>query len=69
MSSESTAFGELLALSDQLTANIHLHHTDDGEKGGDTGQKIVSLLCPTGLDFLVSWIAFMRMGYGVVFVA
>lgn len=32
-------------------------------------EKIVSLLCPTGLDFLLTWIAGMRLGYGVVFVA
>lgn len=32
-------------------------------------EKIISLLCPTGLDFLLTWIAGMRLGYGVVFVA
>ncbi|WRT66055.1 uncharacterized protein IL334_003007 [Kwoniella shivajii] len=31
--------------------------------------RIVSLLCPTGIEFLISWIALMRMGYGVVFIA
>ena len=31
--------------------------------------KMVSILFPTGLEFLVIWITLMRMGYGVVLVA
>lgn len=32
-------------------------------------EGVVSMLCPTGIDFLVAWIALMQMGYGVVFTA
>lgn len=31
--------------------------------------RMVSILFPTGLDFLVIWITLMRMGYGVVLIA
>ena len=31
--------------------------------------KMISILFPTGLEFLVIWITLMRMGYGVVLVA
>jgi len=31
--------------------------------------KIISILFPTGLEFLVIWITLMRMGYGVVLIA
>lgn len=29
----------------------------------------MSLLCPTGPTFLITWLALMRMGYAVVLVA
>lgn len=32
-------------------------------------QRIVSLLCPTNIDFLVAWIACMGLEIGVVFIA
>jgi len=31
--------------------------------------KMVSILFPTGLEFLIIWITLMRMGYGVVLIA
>jgi hypothetical protein len=31
--------------------------------------KMISILFPTGLEFLVIWITLMRMGYGVVSIA
>jgi hypothetical protein len=31
--------------------------------------KTISILFPTGLEFLVIWITLMRMGYGVVLIA
>jgi len=31
--------------------------------------KMISILFPTGLEFLVIWITLMRMGYGVVLIA
>jgi hypothetical protein len=57
------AFIELLslaALMEKLLAKSGVPRSQEG---------VVSLLCPTGLDFLVGWIALMRMGYGVVFTA
>lgn len=31
--------------------------------------RMMSILFPTGLDFLIIWITLMRMGHGVVLVA
>jgi hypothetical protein len=31
--------------------------------------KMVSILFPTGIEFLIIWITLMRMGYGVVLIA
>lgn len=60
------AYVELLDRSTAVAARL----IDSGIPFNDTQEeKIVSLLCPTGLDFLLAWIALMRMGYGVVFVA
>ncbi|KAJ9108879.1 hypothetical protein QFC21_000199 [Naganishia friedmannii] len=39
------------------------------EKSAGTEQPVVSLLAPTGLDFLVAWVACMGLGYGVAFIA
>jgi acyl-CoA synthetase (AMP-forming)/AMP-acid ligase II len=41
------------------------------EQGVDIVQEdaTIAMLCPTGLEFLVTWITLMRMGYGVVLVA
>ena len=62
-----SAFTELLASSDRLAAANFARTLGNGRR--DDGTCIVSLLCPTGLDFLLAWIALMRMGLGVVFVA
>ena len=41
-----------------------------GIKPNESGDdRAISLLCPTGLDFLLAWLGLMRMGYGVVFIA
>jgi acyl-CoA synthetase (AMP-forming)/AMP-acid ligase II len=59
------AFTQLLALSEVVASNL----LDCGIPilHGETG--VVSLICPTGLEFLLAWLALMRMGYGVVFIA
>ncbi|KAK8849366.1 hypothetical protein IAR55_004698 [Kwoniella newhampshirensis] len=59
------SFTELLTLSNEVTVGLK----ESGIKAGQGGNNIVSLLCPTGLDFLLAWIALMRMGCGVVFIA
>ncbi|WVR04200.1 hypothetical protein IAU60_001200 [Kwoniella sp. DSM 27419] len=58
------SYPELLRLSAQAAAQLN----QAGVKP-TTQNDIISLLCPTGLDFLVAWMALMRMGYGVVFIA
>jgi acyl-CoA synthetase (AMP-forming)/AMP-acid ligase II len=58
------AYPKLLALSEGVASKLIKGGIPIQEDGG-----VVSMLCPTGLDFLVGWIALMRMGYGVVFVA
>lgn len=58
------AFLDLIALSNcQVESLIEAGVAEDGQG------KTVSLLCPTGLDFLIAWLALIRLGYGVVFVA
>ncbi|OCF34514.1 hypothetical protein I316_03555 [Kwoniella heveanensis BCC8398] len=59
------SFRELLALSGKLVPQLN----KDGLEPPTDGKNVVSLLCPTGLDFLLAWIGLMRMGYGVVFIA
>lgn len=39
------------------------------EKSFGSEQPVVSLLAPTGLDFLIAWVACMGLGYGVTFIA
>ena len=57
------AYVELLSLATAMEDMLRRSGIPRAQEG------VVSLLCPTGLDFLVSWIALMRMGYGVVFTA
>ncbi|WVF66748.1 hypothetical protein IAT40_001490 [Kwoniella sp. CBS 6097] len=59
------SFRELLSLSGKLIGQLE----KNGLRGPTGERNVVSLLCPTGLDFLLAWIALMRMGYGVVFIA
>ncbi|WVW83561.1 hypothetical protein I302_105582 [Kwoniella bestiolae CBS 10118] len=59
------SFPELLDLSTRLASGL----IDRGVLINHDDTRIVSLLCPTGLDFLLAWIALMRMGYGVVLIA
>jgi hypothetical protein len=59
----TSAFKSLVTLSEQLIfdfGELRLLPSSGG---------IVCLLCPTGLDFLIAWIALMRIGYGVVLIA
>lgn len=60
------AFGDLLSLSDVLIRGLIDVGVPINEKDEDS---VVSLLCPTGLDFLLAWIGLLRMGHGVVFIA
>ncbi len=60
----SIAYPELLTLAQCMSARLDISPApQDGE------QHIISLLCPTGPDFLVAWLALMGLGYGVVLVA
>nr|XP_019010654.1 uncharacterized protein I206_03956 [Kwoniella pini CBS 10737]OCF49435.1 hypothetical protein I206_03956 [Kwoniella pini CBS 10737] len=59
------SFPELLDLSSRLVGGL----VSEGVNESKDNAGIVSLLCPTGLDFLLGWIALMRMGYGVVLIA
>lgn len=60
------AFPELISRASAVAHKLIKAGVPTNESGEE---KIVSLLCPTGLDFLLTWIAGMRLGYGVVFVA
>ena len=42
---------------------------DLGVEANRDATRMMSILFPTGLDFLIIWITLMRMGYGVVLVA
>ncbi|KAJ9101904.1 putative NRPS-like protein biosynthetic cluster, partial [Naganishia cerealis] len=60
------SFKDILALSDSFSRELiklGMKEYADGR------QPIVSLLAPTGLDFLVAWVACMGLGYGVAFIA
>ncbi|WWC93869.1 hypothetical protein V866_000705 [Kwoniella sp. B9012] len=59
------SFPQLLDLSYRLGYQL----AQRGVPINQDDTKIISLLCPTGLDFLISWIALMRLGYGVVLIA
>nr|XP_018263413.1 uncharacterized protein I303_04907 [Kwoniella dejecticola CBS 10117]OBR85571.1 hypothetical protein I303_04907 [Kwoniella dejecticola CBS 10117] len=59
------SFPELLDLSSRLANGLASNGVGDNKPDA----RIVSLLCPTGLDFLLAWIALMRLGYGVVLIA
>ncbi|WWD19982.1 hypothetical protein CI109_104455 [Kwoniella shandongensis] len=59
------SFTELLTLSNGIIAGL----LQAGIAPAQHDKNVVSLLCPTGLDFLLGWIALMRMGYGVMFIA
>ncbi|WWC89627.1 uncharacterized protein L201_004552 [Kwoniella dendrophila CBS 6074] len=59
------SFPDLLGLSARLASGL----MNGGVSRKKDGEHIISLLCPTGLDFLVAWIALMRLGYGVVLIA
>nr|XP_019007008.1 uncharacterized protein I203_00603 [Kwoniella mangroviensis CBS 8507]OCF70469.1 hypothetical protein I203_00603 [Kwoniella mangroviensis CBS 8507] len=59
------SFPQLLDLSNKLGYQL----AQRGVPINQNDTKIISLLCPTGLDFLISWIALMRLGYGVVLIA
>ncbi|ORX40318.1 hypothetical protein BD324DRAFT_655201 [Kockovaella imperatae] len=48
-------------LADGLTTALEMKPVSDN--------PTIGLLCPSNLDFLVAWIALMRLGYGVLFVA
>lgn len=58
-----SAYNDLLSLAAVMEVLLHKSGIQRCQEG------VVSLLCPTGLDFLVAWIALMQMGYGVVFTA
>ncbi|KAL7419511.1 hypothetical protein Q5752_005422 [Cryptotrichosporon argae] len=60
------SFVELLHRSDALACSLLERGVPQVESASG---RLVSLLCPTGLDFLIVWIALMRLGYGVVFIA
>jgi acyl-CoA synthetase (AMP-forming)/AMP-acid ligase II len=62
---QSTAYRDILALSDSMAGAL----VRQGVKINRDQIKIISILFPTGLDFLVIWVSLMRMGYGVVLVA
>jgi acyl-CoA synthetase (AMP-forming)/AMP-acid ligase II len=55
----------LIELSDIAAHNL----VEQGVHLSRDAGGIVCMLLPTGLDFLITWIALMRMGYGVVLVA
>ncbi|WWD02658.1 hypothetical protein V865_000698 [Kwoniella europaea PYCC6329] len=59
------SFPQLLDLSCRLGYQL----AQRGVPISQDDTKIISLLCPTGLDFLISCIALMRLGYGVVLIA
>ncbi|WVQ94361.1 hypothetical protein IAU59_001440 [Kwoniella sp. CBS 9459] len=59
------SFRELLSLTGKLVTQLE----ENGLRAPSDVRDVVSLLCPTGLDFLLAWIGLMRMGYGVVFTA
>lgn len=57
---------ELIELSTQVACDLVQKGVPCRSKESN---RIIAMLCPTGLDFLITWIALMRMGYGVVLVA
>jgi acyl-CoA synthetase (AMP-forming)/AMP-acid ligase II len=63
------AYKQLIQLSQSFAQALlpQLGPLEKHERGGEN--QIVSLLCPTGIDFLVAWIGCMGLGLGVVFVA
>ena len=65
---DSVAFRQLLALATALERDLIAAGLEN-RAGHDEPQQTVSMLCPTGLHCLVSWLALMRMGYAVVLVA
>jgi hypothetical protein len=56
---------QLLKMSDAMAAVLEKL----GVEMNRDAVKMISILFPTGLDFLVIWITLMRMGYGVVLIA
>lgn len=64
------AYKQLSQLSQSFAESIRSElQLDRHSSKSPEDNQIVSLLGPTGLDFLVAWIACMGLGLGVVFVA
>lgn len=62
-----TAFRQLLQLSSSFSELVEKEISDQPD--ARPGQTTVSLLCPTGPEFLMAWIACMLKGWATVFIA
>ena len=70
-----SAYLRLLQLSDGFIAGLEssgiplISNVSSAAPSSIGHGNLVALLCPTGLEFLLAWIALMRTGCGVLFVA
>lgn len=62
---DDSAFKQILEMSNSMASTL----VKLGVEVHRDTTKMVSILFPTGLDFLIIWITLMRMGYGVVLIA
>lgn len=61
----NSAFKQILEMSNLMASAL----VKLGVEVNRDTTKMISILFPTGLDFLIIWITLMRMGYGVVLIA
>ena len=58
---------EILRRKCIFRASLFAHHIQ--EQTCTTRQRTVAFLCPSSEDFLVGWLALMRLGYAVLLIA
>lgn len=62
-------FRQLDELSIQASQIVSKCMGHGRKPSNDGGEQIVALLCPSNMDFLLTWLGLMRLGYTVMFLA